>query len=160
MTTIEQHYNTIIAAQVDLGRRWLDRVRPDWFNEVDLDQLDLRKCDACVLGQIVCMERDLYLQDPNLPQTFEGEYGVAADVGNIQGFDNLLTEELDPQDVEMIKAIDHLGDLLISSDDACNMGFHTGGGYDPSLDEWTALTDEWRRVIVAKREKQDATQQG
>lgn len=34
------------------GARLLDRVRPDWYAEIDIDQLDLADWESCILGQL------------------------------------------------------------------------------------------------------------
>lgn len=38
--------------RVRRGAQMLDRKNPDWFNEIDLDVLDLNDCHACILGQL------------------------------------------------------------------------------------------------------------
>lgn len=34
------------------GAKWLDENRPGWFNEIDIQKLDLHSCGRCVLGQL------------------------------------------------------------------------------------------------------------
>jgi len=34
------------------GALLADRTRPDWFNEIDVDRLDMSFADACILGQL------------------------------------------------------------------------------------------------------------
>lgn len=41
-----------LAERVARGVELLDRVRPGWAKEVDLDRLDVGRCDRCVLGQV------------------------------------------------------------------------------------------------------------
>lgn len=38
-------------AAVRLGAAWLDSKCPDWFEEIDLEKLDLEYADTCILGQ-------------------------------------------------------------------------------------------------------------
>lgn len=38
--------------RINLGVEWLDKVRPDWFDSIDLDRLDISCIDNCVLGQV------------------------------------------------------------------------------------------------------------
>lgn len=43
-------------ARVRLGALLLDRLRPEWFSEIDLDKLDLSHGECCVLGQLFDFE--------------------------------------------------------------------------------------------------------
>jgi hypothetical protein len=41
-----------LSERVAAGATLLDRERPGWWNEIDLDRLDLDDCRRCTLGQI------------------------------------------------------------------------------------------------------------
>lgn len=41
-----------ICKQVQKGAAWLDQVRPNWWQEIDIAKLDLSDGCRCVLGQI------------------------------------------------------------------------------------------------------------
>lgn len=41
-----------IAEKVQNGSNLLDRVRPGWRDEIDLDTLDIGSLDCCVMGQL------------------------------------------------------------------------------------------------------------
>lgn len=34
------------------GAQLLDKKRPNWYNEIDLEKLDIKSIDNCVLGQL------------------------------------------------------------------------------------------------------------
>ena len=42
----------VSATSAARGAAYLDNRRPGWHNEIDVDNLDLRSLDACVLGQL------------------------------------------------------------------------------------------------------------
>jgi hypothetical protein len=48
-----------ITDRVSAGAAWLDEHRPDWWQRIDLDTLDLREPCYCVLGQEYAAEVDL-----------------------------------------------------------------------------------------------------
>ena len=37
---------------VERGAELLDKVQPGWEDKIDLDELDLSSCSACILGQL------------------------------------------------------------------------------------------------------------
>jgi hypothetical protein len=41
-----------IEQRVEAGAAWLDASRPGWLDRIDLDELRMDYCDACILGQI------------------------------------------------------------------------------------------------------------
>lgn len=135
-----------ITERVLRGARWLDKVRPNWFNEVDLGTLDLGSSCHCVLGQIVSYEAK---------RAEDGAYGDLSHLNDIedtlyemsnQGFDVVC----DPSDYSMpvIEAVDDLKSICISTEKARERGFHT---YSGELNEWHELTAAWRGLIEAYR---------
>jgi len=42
----------IIAQRAARGAEFMDRVRPGWFNEIRLDDLEMLSLKDCILGQI------------------------------------------------------------------------------------------------------------
>lgn len=41
-----------IANRIEAGAKLLDENYPGWANKIDLDLLNLSRCDDCVLGQL------------------------------------------------------------------------------------------------------------
>lgn len=39
------------AERVEAGAAWLDEHKPDWVDLIDLDDLAMSSCSACVIGQ-------------------------------------------------------------------------------------------------------------
>lgn len=37
---------------VSEGAQWMDENRPGWYERINLDELDMRRGDRCILGQI------------------------------------------------------------------------------------------------------------
>lgn len=46
------------SKQIDNGIRLLDEHKPGWYNDVDLETLELNNCMHCVLGQLYGDEMD------------------------------------------------------------------------------------------------------
>lgn len=134
MLTIEQ--------RVAAGAAWLDRTRPGWVDEVDLDRLEMTECKSCVLGQIVVKERDIVIE-----ATENNIYAEELEE-MIVGYDSLV--EATREELALLRQIDDLERLVMTHVEAEARGFHTGGTYDAANPEWQDLTDEWRRVIVAR----------
>ena len=42
----------MFSEQIAAGIKWLNQIRPQWFDKVNLDTLNLGKCSLCVLGQL------------------------------------------------------------------------------------------------------------
>lgn len=54
-------------AAVDRGIAWLDEKCPNWFNEIDLDRLQMRDSFDCILGQTVnCLAPELLEVSPDV----------------------------------------------------------------------------------------------
>jgi hypothetical protein len=122
-----------IEFAVAVGAAWLDQHVPNWVNEIDLESLDLREQCACVLGQLVKTVQ------VDWPDEYVNYYTVAA--SSWQQRPHALEHE--------VFGLDH----QLSHEQAINMGFH-GRLYvdDPhGPDEWDALTDAWRRLILYRR---------
>jgi len=56
------------------GAAALDVVRPAWFNEIDLDVLDIRDADACICGQLL-----MWLEPPFDTPEASATHGVVSD---------------------------------------------------------------------------------
>lgn len=50
MTTVAEPITTI--PEVERGAAWLDENVPGWWERIDLETLDLERCDLCVSGQL------------------------------------------------------------------------------------------------------------
>lgn len=68
----QEEARTVVAR----GATRLDRVRPNWFNEIDDARLDLSDCRACIVGQLT---GDYYRGREQLGFTESNgpDYGVA-----------------------------------------------------------------------------------
>lgn len=62
------------ASKVAAGKKLLDEQFPGWEKRIDLDELDLRNWDACILGQLA--RRDPRLEDRIRTWTQERYLGV------------------------------------------------------------------------------------
>ena len=84
-----------VTERVERGAALLDEKRPDWWQEIDLGELDLRsRCD-CVLGQIA--GRIWVKEDRNSHYT-SGLHLVG--LGPLAGRDYGFDTDLDPDDCE------------------------------------------------------------
>ncbi|HEU5032734.1 MAG TPA: hypothetical protein VFV01_47980 [Spirillospora sp.] len=80
MVTITNREEERVAA----GAAVLDKVRPDWFEYVDLPALDVRSCADCTLGQLFGEYQDglirLFGQPGGVEATaWAGEHGFELD---------------------------------------------------------------------------------
>ena len=50
-----------IAKRVAQGAAYLDRIRPDWFNEIKIQSLRLEDGEKCVLGQLAIKASPYYI---------------------------------------------------------------------------------------------------
>jgi len=138
--------------RVAAGAAWLDKTRPSWVDEIDLDRLDLAVACQCVLGQIVCMEAE---RQPfqSVVHIDEWDDEIVLDSSNLaeDGYDAVIVPG--PGMTDLLALVDDLSALVMSGKQATNRGFHVGGDDDREWHEqWEGLTNEWRRVIVARRE--------
>ncbi len=46
-----------IEEKINRGVEFLNEVRPEWLNEIDLDELDIFEPDRCMLGQLKAYKR-------------------------------------------------------------------------------------------------------
>lgn len=144
-----------LACRVVAGALWLDTVEGDleydpsdavrqqpWWVGVDLDALNLRDCESCVLGQVV------------------GDYrAVVADVdeGTSTSFEQMAELLLD-QDLYMAERIlsnvrgreREVEQHLISHNVARVLGFHLDEDHF-GYDQYAALTRGWRALIEARQ---------
>jgi hypothetical protein len=68
-----------VSKEVRRGAALLDEERPNWFEEIDLDELKMANCNHCILGQIYG-EYDAGIE------VLSGE-GIEEIYGPDQGFD-------------------------------------------------------------------------
>lgn len=154
-----------VPDRVSRGIEWLDRQRPTWIDEVDLSILDLSSSCSCVLGQIVGYEKT----------KLDHDWDAVIDIerfGETTYGDALMDEfgAVCDGDVEILKDIDHLSDIVLTERQSKERGFHLaweynddakyaaglGGQPHRSLSEYIQehyleLTAEWRRRIEARR---------
>lgn len=48
----EQALEEQALVRVMMGAEWLDEVNPGWFHNIDTDDLDIRNCSKCIIGQL------------------------------------------------------------------------------------------------------------
>jgi hypothetical protein len=115
-----------IPERVARGAAALDERKPGWNEQIDLDVLDLNNCNNCILGQ-------LYGHYAGAPQALKW---------------------LDPLDVAGYIAPDYGFDrrpsLFVGDADYRALAEEAADA------EYDALTEEWRRVITARRSSVDA----
>ena len=140
--------------RVERGAKWLDEVDPTWYNQIDLESLDMDQPCGCVLGQLV--------RDVGPGRTF---------------FDAVLSdwyENEDKYDAEQVEAVAEVkreflgprGNLVMSHREAIHRGFQVdyddveqfrgGPGYDVAVDDhvhllFNHMTGAWRRQINERR---------
>jgi hypothetical protein len=145
-----KRYGTI-ESRVAKGAAWLDKVRPSWFTDIDIDELRLSSGCHCVLGQIV-----------------HKEFAIAGKATQANGYSNVVVREpsynntfgfATREDIVSAKAavskIDSLAKLVMPGITAKRRGFELTkfqGVDGDTTDEWNALTEEWRSQIIARRE--------
>ena len=121
---------TSTAERVTKGAQFLDERDPDWWREdvpnaIDLDELELDRTDACVLGQ-------------RCPLEVLAAWNPSGEMWNAERYMAYAT---------------HLsglsGDWRIRW--ACEHGFTLGGPLGAEREEWDALTDIWRVLILERR---------
>lgn len=132
-----------IVKRVARGARFLDRVKPDWFNLINLDELNLASGCSCVLGQIVRKESAG-------ADSFWSGYGAVA-IHEKPG-----TTRVDPQLLQIrrneLSHIDNLQALVMPGFTAKRYGFHlTVAQMADEHNEWDALTAEWKWHIIVRR---------
>ena len=91
-----------IAVRVSRGIAWLDAEQPGWERSIDLTELDVSSCTACVLGQVFAREADdegwsgfeyaLDVYESGEKLSYAHHYGFAN--GKVRGddFDELTAE--------------------------------------------------------------------
>ena len=68
---------TTIKQRVSRGIELLDQEVPDWFDKIDLDDLDLSSARSCVLGQVFYKrggEAGFYIGAPELFKKVKREF--------------------------------------------------------------------------------------
>lgn len=128
---------TTITERVAAGAAFLDEHDREWWREIDLDALRLNDPSACVLGQRCPAER--------LARFLGNRYDVLP--GEIQHpgdfkFWALAYELFGLPDTAAGESEDRLAAWFNA------MGFNSEEG---DLDEYGALTAEWKRVITERR---------
>lgn len=150
MTLIESieeiDYDLTETQRVEAGIAWLDDVRPQWWQELDLDSLDLGSGSHCVLGQIVGGE---------CSKEWAGveEYDLRA-MGDA-GFDAVVDHEYWP----MLDAVDDLAAIKLTIPQAINRGFHISWinaddsekRHQEVAAEYARLTGLWAAAAVERR---------
>lgn len=139
-----KRYGTI-ESRVAKGATWLDKVRPGWFKNINLDKLQLSDGCHCVLGQIV-----------------KKEFGAASKFGDM-GYSEVVVRQLLHRDWRKdivdhkakLGPIDGLAKLVIPGITAKRRGFELTKFQDYA--EWNSLTEEWKRQITARREAVSAS---
>jgi hypothetical protein len=110
-----------IAKRVAQGAALLDKKRPNWWREIDVDSLDIQSTCGCVLGQL---GRTAF---PMAQHPYDGGLflvGLPSYHSRAYGFD----VSSDADEAATIDEEDRL-----------------------ARNEYTALTAEWKRVIEARR---------
>ena len=68
---------TDVAARVEKGAKWLDKVKPNWYLDIDIPNLDISDGSFCICGQVFMEEADLTLDEYDEIQYENGyEYAV------------------------------------------------------------------------------------
>lgn len=132
------------------GAAWLDEVMPDWFERVDLDELNLSEPCWCVLGQIV---RDVTSEQlTEEPSDWEHDYWTVVS-------DRYFT--LDEKREHLPVA--GLAPMVMTNEVAVQRGFQVcakrwGDGYEIYHDhdlmatiDYDHLTDLWRAQVERRR---------
>lgn len=130
--------------RVGRGAAWLDVTRPQWFNEVDLEKLDLASGQRCVLGQIVVGECSKPQWENVVVQGGYVDFTVE-DIDGYEGVVGVFSSEY----TELLNQVDDLAALRLSNSQAFKRGFHLGDEEDDTA--WRSLTKEWRRQIMLRR---------
>jgi hypothetical protein len=110
--------------RVKAGATWLDGIEPDWDLRVDLDELNMRVCGECVLGQVV------------KARSGRADYWNVVDDGS---FHEMRRDAGQPIGLGE-------DDSTLTIPQATDYGFHT---HDDQ--EWYALTDAWKQLIESRR---------
>ena len=48
----KNRFNMVAQKRIDKGVAWLDKVRPGWEKEIDVETLEMSEMDSCILGQL------------------------------------------------------------------------------------------------------------
>jgi hypothetical protein len=71
-----------LEEKVNNGAKLLDNIRPEWFNEINIDGLDIRCIENCICGQLFMEEAQLLMEGSDDMLWFESGYHYA--VENLQ----------------------------------------------------------------------------
>jgi hypothetical protein len=47
-----EHFFSAIKSRIEKGIQLLDHRRPDWLDSIDIDRLDMKLSEHCMLGQV------------------------------------------------------------------------------------------------------------
>lgn len=124
------------------GVAWLDEHYPGWFKAIDLETLDVSKCDICVLGQVYSGHVPYAERQQLLAQV------IAKDPGDrrLYGFDLLVRRH-------ELKLSDTMA-MGFTSWRWCNHPHHRDEGLDsecPDVPTFDDLLEAWTQAIIQKR---------
>ena len=90
----------MFEAEVKRGIAWLDANIPGWLDKIDLERLDLRVCDRCVVGQVLGSYNNLFdATAPAWEDRFAMGFNARIPFGN-----SILWQDLTNQWKKQIKA--------------------------------------------------------
>lgn len=110
-------------ASVAKGAAFLDRVRPNWVDDIDLRTLDLSSSCQCVLGQI--------------GHRFGGSFGTF-----------IYSKSWDTPEGWKRRIPRGYQRLRVTADQSVEYGFEISG--NGSMHQYKTLGREWKRVIKAR----------
>lgn len=124
------------------GVAWLDEHYPGWFNAIDLETLNISRCDICVLGQVYSGHVPYAERQQLLAQV------IASDPGTyrLYGFDLLVRRHG--------LGLPDTTSMGFTSWPWCHHPHHVDDGLDsqcPDAPTFEDLLEAWTQVIIQKR---------
>ena len=79
-----------LQKRVDAGARWLNKVKPGWYDNIELDNLEMKDANICICGQLFGHFMDVIIDKEDYSEReehIEEKYMMTPNQCDARGFD-------------------------------------------------------------------------